>query len=165
MRNDWYERERVSKDQRMVKVFFSLECEDGWPPSPVESVWARSTDEPHQYVIENTPFFVQSATLGDVVVARHRPASDRLDAQVLWFRERLKWAGNSLIRLIFRKRESKGEIFAWLERAGCICEGFEQMAMLAVSVPPEVDQATIQEYLNQREAAGEIYIEEAMLRQ
>lgn len=159
------EHDRMSNDERMVKVFFSLECEDGWPPMSVESVWARTTDEPHHYMIENTPFFVQTATLGDVVIARHRPAADRLDAQVLWFRERVKWAGNSLIRLIFRKRESKDEIFAWLDGTGCICEGFDQMAMLAVSVPPEVDQATIQEYLNQREEAGEIYIEEAMLRQ
>ena len=155
----------MSKDEKMVRVFFTLECEDDWPPVSVESVWARSTGEPDQYVIENTPFFVQTATLGDVIIAKVRRTPDENEANVLWFHERVKWGGYSLIRLILRRTEARNEIFAWLERNGCVCEGLDKMAMLAVSVPPEVEQATIQGYLNQREEAGDVYVEEAMLRE
>ena len=154
----------MSSDEKMVKVFFALECEGNWPPVSVESVWAKSTSEPDQYLIENTPFFVQSATLGDLIIAKHRHASDEIDATVLWFEERVKWAGNSLIRVILRNQGAKSDMSIWLEQRGCICEGLENPSMLAVSVPPAVDQATIQEYLNQREEAGDVYVEEAMLR-
>ncbi|MEO5729211.1 MAG: DUF4265 domain-containing protein [Byssovorax sp.] len=155
----------MSKDERMVKVFFSLEREGDWPPVSVESVWARPTHEPHHYVIENTPFFVRGATLGDVVVAEHRPTSDKSEAENLWFHERVKWGGNALIRLIVRRKEAEKEIVAWLERIGCVCEGFDRFAMVAVSVPCEVDQATVQEHLLQREEAGDVYVEEAILRE
>jgi hypothetical protein len=155
----------MSKDETMVKVFFSLEREEDWPPVSVESVWARPTNEPHHYVIENTPFFVHGATLGDVVVAEHRPTSDKSEAGNLWFHERVKWGGNALIRLIVRRKEAKEEIVAWLQRIGCICEGFDRFAMVAVSVPHEVDQATVQEYLLQHEEEGEVYVEEAILRE
>jgi hypothetical protein len=155
----------MSNEERLVKVFFALECEDNWPPVSVESVWAKSTNEPDQYVIENTPFFVQSATLGDVVIAKHRDTADELDAKVLWFHQRVKWAGNSLIRLILRNQEAKDSISSWLERTGCICEGLDTPSMLAVSVPPEVDQSTVQAYLGGREKAEDVYVEEAMLRQ
>lgn len=154
----------MSKDERAVKVFFSLECEDGWPPVSVESVWARSTDEPHHYLIENTPFFVHSATLGDIVVAKHRPSPDKSEAETLWFHERVNWGGNALIRLIIRQNNAKDTIVAWLERAGCVCESFDRFSIVAVSVPREVVQAFIQGYLLCREEAGEVYVEEAILR-
>jgi hypothetical protein len=154
----------MSKDEKMVKVFFSLECEDNWPPVSVESVWARSTNEPHHYVIENTPFFVHSATLGDIVVAEQRPTLDESEAGTLWFRERVEWGGNALIRLIVRQKEAEDEIVAWLQRIGCVCERFDKFSMVAVSVPREADQATIQEYLRQHEEAEEVYVEEAILR-
>ena len=155
----------MSQDEKMVKVFFQLECKDDWPPVSVESVWARSTNEPHHYVIENTPFFVHSATLGDVVVAEHRPTSDKSEAEILWFHERVKWSGNALIRLIVRQEEAEDEIVAWLQRIGCICESFDKFSMVAVSVPLGVDQAIIPKYLLQHEEAGNVYVEEAILRE
>jgi hypothetical protein len=154
----------MSKDEKMVRVFFSLECEDDWPPVSVESVWARSTNEPHHYLIENTPFFVLSATLGDLVVANHRLTSDKSEADVLWFQERVKWGGNALIRLIVRQKEVEDEIVAWLHRNGCVCERFNKFSMVAVSIPREVDQKFIQEHLLQHEEAGNVYVEEAILR-
>lgn len=155
----------MSNNERMVKVFFPLECVDDWPPVSVESVWARVTDEPHQYVIENTPFFANGATLGDVVVAKCRPSSDESEAEKLWFQERVTWGRNALIRLIVRKKEAGEEIVRWLQRIGCICEGFEKFSMVAVSIPPEVDQATVQEFLLERERSGDVHVEEAMLRE
>ena len=154
----------MSKNETMVKVFFSLEREDDWPPVSVESVWATPTNDPHHYVIENTPFFVHGATLGDVVIAEHRPTSDKSEAESPWFHERVEWGGNALIRLIVRRKEAKDDIVAWLQRIGCICEGFDTFAMVAVSVPCEVVQATVQEYLLQHEKEGNVYVEEAILR-
>lgn len=154
----------MSDDGKMVKVFFSLEREDDWPPAGVESVWARSTGEPHHYIIENTPFFAREATLGDVVIANQRPTPDEPDAAELWFEERVKWGGNALIRLIIRRKEAEDQIVAWLDRAGCICEGFDKLAMVAASIPPTTEQAMVQQYLLEREQAGDVYVEEAILR-
>ena len=155
----------MKNDEKMVKVFFALEHEDDWPPVSVESVWARPTQEPHRYVIENTPFFAFDATLGDVVVAERRPTSDKSEAETLWFRERIKWSGNALIRLIVRRKETEEQIVSWLQRIGCVCEGFDRFALIAVSVPREVDQATVQEFLLRHEEAGDVYVEEAILRE
>jgi hypothetical protein len=154
----------MSKDGELVKVFFELEVEDDWPPVAVESVWARSTGLPHQYVIENTPFFTTSATLGDTVIAVHRSVPDPADADKLWFRERVKWGGYALIRLIIRRKEAEGEIVDSLESAGCVCEAAPRFALVAVSVPPEVDQAAVQHYVHQREEAGDVHVEEPILR-
>lgn len=155
----------MNNDEKMVKVFFSLERENEWPPVSVESVWARPTNELHHYVIENTPFFMHGATLGDVVVAKQRPTSDKSEEEKLWFQERVEWGGNALIRLIVRRTEAKDKIVDWLQRIGCVCEGFDRFAMVAVSVPREVDQRTIQKYLLQRQEAGDVYVEEAILRE
>jgi hypothetical protein len=155
----------MGDDENLVKVFFPLEREDDWPPVTVESVWAKPTIEPHQYVIENTPFFVRAATLGDIVVAKKRPTPDKSEAEKLWFHERVTWGGNALIRLIVRRKETEGEIVAWLQRIGCVCEGFDRFAMVAVSVPHAVNQKSVQEYLLQHEEAGDVYVEEAILRE
>ena len=155
----------MSDDDELVKIFFSLESEDDWPPVTVENVWARPTDEPHQYVIENTPFFIHAATLGDIVLAERRPTMDKSDAEKLWFHGRVRWGGNALIRLIVRKKEAEVEIVTWLRQNGCICEGFDRFAMIAVSVPASADQKVVQEYLLQREEAGDVHVEEAILRE
>lgn len=155
----------MSDDNELVKVFFSLEREDDWPPVSVESVWARPTSEPHQYIIENTPFFVHAATLGDVVLVEHRPTTDKGEAEKLWFQRRVQWGGNALIRIIVRRKDAEDEIVAWLRRIGCICEGFDKFSMIAVSVPAVVDQRTVQAYLLRHEEAGDIYVEEAILRE
>ena len=154
----------MSAESLMVRVFFSLECHDDWPPVSVESVWATSVGAPDRYMIQNTPFFAQSATLGDIVVAERRPGSTESEAGELWFHERVSWRGNALIRLIFRKDEAKDEIVAWLERAGCVCEGLTRFAMVALSISRAVDQSIVQQYLLQHEQLGHIYIEEAILR-
>jgi hypothetical protein len=115
-------------------------------------------------MIQNTPFFVFGATLGDVVTAEYREPELEGELGQLWFQARVEWGGHALMRLIFRNREAKDEIVAWLNQAGCICEGFPTYSMVALSVPPEVDQGAIQAYLLQREQAGDIYVEEAILR-
>jgi hypothetical protein len=154
----------MTADEKMVRIFFELEREDDWPPASVESVWAKSTDDPNRYMIQNTPFFVFGATLGDVVTAEYREPELEGELGQLWFQARVEWGGHALMRLIFRNREAKDEIVAWLNQAGCICEGFPTYSMVALSVPPEVDQGAIQAYLLQREQAGDIYVEEAILR-
>lgn len=112
---------------------------------------------PRKYTV-----LANAATLGDIVFAAPRP---EIDPQELWFRAQVKWGGNALIRLIVRRREVEGEIAAWLGQLGCICEGNSSFSLIAVSVPPEVDQATVQHYLGAREDAGDIYYEEVFLRE
>jgi hypothetical protein len=54
-----------------VRIHFQLEQdEDGYPPVVVESLWAESGENHNEYVIDNVPFFVRVATIGDTVRVR-----------------------------------------------------------------------------------------------
>ena len=66
----------------------------------------------------------------------------------------------------FGEKTQKTRSWLGCEQIGGFCEGFDRFAMVAVSVPPAVDQAAIQEIFSfRRQEAGDVYVEEAILRE
>src|SRR4029077_13431760 len=76
-----------------VKVRFSLQRVDGWPPVESEGVWAEPLGG-DLYRVDNTPWFIPNLGADDVVKAL--AGSDG----VLWAIERERWAGRLTIRVI-----------------------------------------------------------------
>jgi Domain of unknown function (DUF4265) len=76
-----------------VRVNFSLKQEEeGYPPVAVESLWAEPGAKPGEYVIDNVPFFVRDATIGDTILARE-------EGDGRWFNRLLSRSLNSLLRV------------------------------------------------------------------
>lgn len=66
-----------------IRVHFQLEQdEDGYPPIAVESLWAEPSAQPNEYVIDNVPFFVRIATIGDTVRVREEDGNRWFDSLV-----------------------------------------------------------------------------------
>jgi hypothetical protein len=111
--------------------------EDGYPPFSIEGVWA-SRNPDGTYEIENIPFYSYDVAVGDVVRA------EEVDGE-LFFVERVKDSGNSVIRMLIYDRGELDKIRAELRSFGCDSEG--DGVILAVNVPAEVSYAPLFRYL------------------
>lgn len=142
-----------------VKVHFRLEQdEDGYPPVSVESLWAVPTDRPHEYVLDNIPFFASQATIDDVVQAKEEEG-------VLWFDRVVKPSGNSLLRLAFFRPDKIQEVREALKQLGCSSEWDSNHAIVAVNIPASATLESIQALLAEQAQAGYFDYEEPILRQ
>lgn len=142
-----------------VKLHFHLTPdEDGYPPVTVESLWAEPGSNQGEYVIDNVPFFARDATIGDTVLAREE------DGQY-WFHKLVSRSQNSLVRVVFFDQAFVDAIGKQLVDFGCAIEYLRPHNLMAVSVPGNVDLATVQEYLQAETSAGTIDYEEPILRQ
>ena len=143
-----------------VKLFFALEQDgDGYPPVAVESLWAVPAGQPHEYRLDNIPFFARQATDGDVVRASEG------DGGVLWFERMVKPSGKSLLRVTFFQPTKVQEVRAALERIGCATEWDDAHCLVSVSVPLSIELKSVQSYLEDQAQAGYLDYEEALLRQ
>lgn len=142
-----------------VKVHFRLaQDEDGYPPVSVESVWATPTDAPNEFVLDNVPFFVPNATLGDRVSAAAGEGG-------YWFQEVVQRSDNSLVRIVFFDDAQRQRVTNDLEGMGCSTEYLRAHSILAVDVPASASLVAIQSYLQQEAAADHLDYEEPLLRQ
>lgn len=142
-----------------AKIHFELmQDEDGYPPAAVESVWAEETPQGAEYIVDNVPFFIREATLGDTVRVREEDGN-------LWFDSVVSHSTNSLIRVVFYDRSTVGEVAQRLEALGCTVEYSVPHNLLAVSVPGHVPLASVQAYLREETDGGKIGYEEAVLKQ
>lgn len=142
-----------------VKVFFHLkQDEDGYPEVAAESVWAKPTEHADEYIVDNIPFFIREATIGDTLKAFKEEG-------VLWFDSLLRGSGNSLIRVVFFKNSSKERVNEKLSEMGCSTEYSKDHNLLAVNIPAEVNLSDVQTYLQSESDLGKIDFEEPILRQ
>lgn len=142
-----------------AKIYFRLQQdEDGYPDIGVESVWAKLGSKSGEYVLDNIPFFIRDATIGDTVKAREE------DGQ-LWFDGLVSRSTNSLVRIVFYDRKCEPRIAKELTVLGCQGEYFQKYNILAVSIPDNVKLSDIQAYLDREAGAGNIGYEEPILRQ
>src|ERR1700704_5869826 len=112
-----------------VKVHFELvQDEDGYPPASVESVWVRPTPNVGEYVLDSIPFFIQEATIGDVVLVREQDGH-------LQFARIVRRSHNSLVRVVFFEPTYVERVNEQLVTLGCLTEYIEAHKLLAVSVP------------------------------
>lgn len=141
------------------KIYFQLsQDEDGYPPFSVESVWAEPGVNPDEYILDNIPFFIREATLGDTIRAREQ------DTQ-RWFEEVVRPSAHSLIRIVWLDPAQCDRCTARLVELGCSTEGMPSFKLLAVSIPPEVKLSEVQGYLGSERDAGVLDYEEPILRQ
>ena len=142
-----------------VKLFFALEQdEDGYPPVAAESLWAIPTKQPHEYMLDNIPFFARQATSGDIVQAREEAGGN------LWFERMVRSSGKSLLRVTFFQPNKVQDVRESLKRLGCSTEWDDTHRLVAVSVPPDIKIESIQSYLSEQAQAGCIDYEEPLLR-
>jgi len=139
------------------RIFFALEHDsDGYPPVGVETVWAKEESGTDRFVIDNIPFFATQATLGDVVGVASR------EGQV-WYESTLEHSGNSLIRVLCHKGTDPAEVRQSLEHLGCATEWAAAYSLVAVSVPPNVRLAAVQDVLQRGEVEEKWGYEEPLL--
>lgn len=143
-----------------VKIHFQLPepDEDDWPPATVESVWAAPGPSEGQYIIDNAPFFIRDATVGDIVQVREEEGN-------LWFEKTVQGSTNSLLRVIVFDPGKIEEIRQHLKSLGCYAEVLPNFKMVAVDIPIDVKLSTVQDYLQKESEAGRIDYEEPILRQ
>lgn len=142
-----------------LKIHFRLEQdEDGYPPVAVESLWAQLGLGPGEYVIDNVPFFVREATIGDTVSVRDEDGAH-------WFSSVISRSRNSLVRIVFFDKSRVEATSEHLVAMGCSTEYLRQHNLMAVSVPAEVALTDVQAYLQSEAGSGSIDYEEPILRQ
>ena len=130
------------------KVFFPLEVDDGYPPVGVESLNAKKLGN-GKFQLDNTPFFFEGISLGDVVSADLIPDSD----ERYWFDEVLVQSANQSLSIILIDINRSDEIAQRLKSFGCYCEygEFGNLKMLAVSVLEICNYDEVFEYLEKLE--------------
>lgn len=141
-----------------IKIHFKLVAdEDNYPPVAVESVWARATNTPDEYIIDNIPFFTREAALEDRVRVR------QLDGHH-WFDHIVAPSGNSLFRIVFFDQSAISKIRENLISMGCSTEVFLKYNLMAICAAKTSNIPHLQNYFNDEAAAGTIDYEEAILR-
>ncbi len=140
-----------------VEVHFSLTPdEQGWPPVPVEPIWARPMGD-DRYRLLNIPFFALGVSGGDVIVA------PRGEDGLRHFQSVVEASGHSTIRIIAADPDGIEELADQIMRKGCHVEASYIPALVAIDVPPEEDYASLREWLDELEAANVLDFEEANL--
>lgn len=140
------------------KVCFRLQPDrDGYPPFAAENLWATPTDLGDELVLDNIPFFVRVATIGDTIEA------SREDGELV-FRRVLRRSPRSLLRVVSHDPANVPSIRAQLHDLGCATEEFCGRPLVAVDVPLTIDLTAVQRLLADLSARDLADYEEAILR-
>ena len=143
----------------LVKIHFRLEQDDdGYPPVSTESLWAMPGPETGEYVIDNIPFFAHEVTIGDTVTVAEEDG-------LRWFDALVRRSSSSLLRAVFFVEAQMERVSQHLTALGCSVEYMKAYKLLAIDVPSNVKLASIQDYLGEEAAAGNLDYEEPILRQ
>lgn len=132
-----------------ISISFDLEIEeDGWPPISTEILQALPLGD-GKAQIDNTPFFVPSIALGDVVKV-YKP----IGAKHFRYDELIEEGGNYALSIILRDHHSKDTIIKLLSQAECYFEygEFGITKMYGVSVNGEKAFHQIKVQLDELEA-------------
>ena len=144
---------------KSLKVHFKLiQDSDDYPPVGVESVWVQPGGSENEYVVDNVPFFITEATLGDTILVRE-------DTGSRWFETVVRASDNSLVRVVFLDRDCVSAVDARLKALGCTTEYMKEYNILAVNIPAATSLTDLQAYLQIQHRAGRIDYEEPLLRQ
>ena len=136
-----------------VEVQFPLEVVDGWPPVPIEPVWARPLDDGRMQLL-NVPFFaVDAARLDIVQVKRDEVGGWRFVAVVAP-------SGHSVARVIAAEVAALPSIIEAMVGLGCAYEPSFIDTLVAFDVPPDADFGAITRYLRAAEDAARLDYDE-----
>lgn len=143
----------------LLKIHFRLDQdEDGYPSVAVESMWAKMDADVSGFTLDNIPFFVREATMGDTVTATQEDG-------LYWFDQVVLRSGNSLLRAVFFDHACIDTVSESLIEMGCGTEYLREHNLMAINVPISVRLTQVQSYLRVLADAGKIDYEEPLLRQ
>jgi len=153
------DQQRHSIDERsgsLVEVWFKIEKDaDGYPESKSwEGLWAEKVDG--AYVLISVPFYLKNVSSGDAVEACER--------EFLAFTRVINRGGHNTYRLLIpqESRSKIDETVYELISLGLAVEK-EITMLLAVDVPPSVDQAEIDSFLAEGSEAGRWEMQDGFL--
>jgi hypothetical protein len=143
--------------KRRVKVHFKLNPdEDGYPPAESEFLWCIPTDH-GTYMIDNIPFFVREMSIGDEISAEKKGGR-------LQFKGLLRKSQNSTLRILMKTSDVLDKVREKLDNLGCGTELMEELALIAVTIPPDCSVIEVLSFLDDQAAQGNIGIEESSVR-
>lgn len=139
-----------------TKVVFLLERdEDGYPPVDAEGLWVDLIDD-RTARIDNIPFFVRDATMGDII--EYANIEDELR-----YVSTVERSGNSLIRIICYPQAEPERVRARVASFGCESEFDAGHRLIAVNIPLSGDLDALRDYLEHEEKRGMVGYEEPIL--
>lgn len=144
--------------ENKYKIKFRLiQDENGYPPFGNEYLWAKSTNNRMEYIIDNIPFYSSDVSLGDLVLV-HKNQDD------LSFLKVLVPSGNSTIRIYCPIRDIFSRLKIELVQKECSWEGSNLDNLISVNIPPKVDINHIIELINKlKESCQEIEYEDGCI--
>ncbi len=137
-----------------VLVRFELDVDDGWPPVPVEDIWAAETDG-DGVRLANIPLFARDVAFGDILAVD--------EGKERAFRSVTARSGHSTVRVIAADQHDVEELAQHLIDKGCSVAMSFIPAMFAVDVPPGVKYRPLARWLAGRENDGVLDYEEGYI--
>lgn len=138
------------------KIYFRLQQdENGYPPTPWESLWGRRITA-NIFEIDNIPFYVMDISPGDRI--RAELVNDRYE-----YRDTVLRGGNSVFR-VYVYDESKIGLSRNRFRSLGIQSELNYGKMFAIEIPAKADIGPVLDLLMEGQDKGEWDIEEASLR-
>lgn len=145
--------------EEIVKIAFSLEVEDGFPPVSLETLNA-SVLAGGKFKLLNSPFFVQGVAYGDIVSAKQTEKNGRYD-----FIELSENSGFKSISIIIFDNSLNNFLMSLLKGINAVIEygEFGNLKMLSVSIPETSDYSKIKSILDHYENEDKISYAELAL--
>lgn len=128
---------------KLRKLGFPLQPEDGWPPFEIEHLWVEPIGL--RFIVKNSPFFVKNLAYDDVITAKF----DRNGYVRDW--SLVSESGNSTIWVILK---SASDVLERLSAIGCGIEGEPIDDLYSVNVPPGLDMKLVDGVLRPLDSDG-----------
>ncbi|GAA0211090.1 hypothetical protein GCM10009123_17930 [Kangiella japonica] len=139
------------------KILFRLEQdEDGYPPVNYENLWALPLGN-ELYKIDNTPFFVEGVSNGDIVKAVENDNE-------LVFQKVITASSNSTVRVIMFDESKISYIRNKMKDLNCTSELAESLGLISIDIPESANYKKFEEILKKGELDGYWEYEESALR-
>jgi len=103
---------------------------------------------PEEYILDNIPFFVENIALGDLI-----EVSDDNDGR-LWFSRIIEDGGHSTLWAFVEDLQTMETLRSTLHGLGLRSEADAKRGMVALDLPPDVDYASVAQYLDKGEKQG-----------
>ena len=128
---------------------------DDWPPVAVETLWVEPLADGLARV-DNMPFFIRGVSLDDVVELR-RATDGPTDLEL---HQVVTQMGHQTIRVVGLAEGQTERARRELNELGCVVESAGVYELLAVDIPPDLDDGPVFAWLEQNADQGLIDFEE-----
>lgn len=147
-----------------VEIWFRIEKDaDGYPRS---KSWEQLLGHPvtardDYFQIASVPFFLRNVSCGDIVKARTRVETEVQDGEIFEFDSIVERGGHNTYRLLVKKQDASSTMNE-LQKRGLAVEE-ESGGLLAVDVPPAVDQHAVDAFLVKEAELGRWQMQDGYL--